>query len=272
MADPSTDFGNSVASSAVDTGKTAINSFNPNATATSQQNNTGNLFNTQQNQTNDYIGQYSKAVANNPTVTSLYNKGNEMFNVPQLAQQATNLNNQMTGAVPSGYAGARGFDISNTDVQNGIAQRTAYLQPQANAANANYNSAAGLASQYVTAGQAQNQQNLLPIQAEQQNLLQQQAAQATGWNNAAQSEFQALVSKMNAGVTLSQAELDRANILASQETSYLNQITASQATVNVAKIGAQFQKVDKGQNLVNTLGQTILNPSMTNTTGVQTYG
>lgn len=265
--DPAKDFGNSVASGAMDVGKTAINSFNPNATATSQQNNTGNLFNTQQNQTNDYIGQYSQAVANNPTVTSLYNKGNEMFNVPQLAQQATNLNNQMTGAVPSGYAGARGFDISNTDVQNGIAQRTAYLQPQANAANANYNSAAGLASQYVTAGQTQNAQNLLPIQAEQQNLLQQQAAQSTGWNNAAQSEFTALVSKMNAGVTLSQAELERANVLASQETSYLNQITSSQASIKAAQLNNQYQNVGQNNNLVNTFTNSVLNPTIANRTG-----
>lgn len=266
------DYGNSIASSAIDQGKSAINSFDPSAKASYQQGNTNTLFNTQNKQTQDYIGKYSAAVAANPKVTDLYNQGNELFNVPGLAKTANYLQNQVTNAIPDAYTGARGYDIGSTAINNGVASKLAYLNPQSNAATNNLNTAQGLAGQYVQAGQAQNAQNLLPVQAEQANLLQEQASQATGWNQAAKSEFDGLVAKMQSGVELSKAELDRANVLAAQQTSYENAITSANATVNAAKIGAQYQKVDKGQNLIDTLGKTIINPSITNSRGIQTYG
>jgi hypothetical protein len=203
-------------------------------------------------------------VAANPTVTTLYNEGNNKYNVPQLATQATNLSNELTNAVPSGYSSARGFDIGNTAIQNGVAQRTAYLQPQSNAATANYNTASQLASQYVTAGQAQNAQNLLPIQAEAPLLAQQEAAQSTGWNQASQDEFDGLVSKMNAGVTLSATEMSRANVLAEQETSYENAVTQANATIQAQKIASTYQVVPQNSNLVNNFTGSIVNPTNAN--------
>lgn len=234
------------------TGENAINSFDPTTTAGAQQKNTNNLFSTQNAQTQDYIGRYTNAVKANPLVTDLYKTANNLYNVEPLAMQATALNNRLTNAVPDAYRAARGYDIDSTDINNGIAQKTAYLTPQANAATANYNTAAGLASNFVNAGITQNQMNLLPIQAEQQNLLQEQAAQATGWNQAAKSQFDGLIAKMQAGVQLSQAEMDAAIRLAQMEEDYNKQLEVNRTNVQTAQIGNQYKILSPAQTLVNT--------------------
>lgn len=239
---------NKVADTAINTGRTAISSFDPTATANIQKSNLGasGLGGLLGNETNAFTSEYAKAVAANPTVTQLYNTANNLYNVPALATTATNLSNRVTNMTPNAYTAARGFDINATDINNGIAASSQYLTPQSNAATANYNTAAGLASNFVTAGQAQNAQNLLPIQAKQQLVIQQQAAQATGWNNAAQSEFDALVSKMQAGVTLSTTEMARANQLASLEEAY-------QQAIDTANIQNQYKILTPAQTLANTM-------------------
>jgi hypothetical protein len=273
MASPSSDYGNGVASDAMNTGHTAINSFDPTSTANGQKTSVINgLGSTLGGQTDNYIKKYADTVAANPTVTDLYTTGNNMYNVPGLAKTANYLQNEVTNAIPTGYRGARGFDIGDTAVQNGIASKLAYTLPQSNAATNNLNTAEGFAKNFVEAGQLQNAQNLLPIQAQAPLELQKQAAEATGWNNAAQSEFEGLIEKMKAGVTLSTAEMERANVLAQMETSYQNAITSANATVNAAKIAQQFQTVGPGQNLVNTFSNTIMNPSTVNRTGFASYG
>ena len=257
-----------VASSGVSTGQNAINSFDPTQTSNTQKSNlgSGGLGGMLGGETGNYVNDYSKAVANNPTVTSLYNTGNNMFNVPNLQKTATNLNNEVTNAVPDAYSGARGFDIGNTQVQNGVAAKESYLLPQADAATANANTASGLASNFVNAGQTQNAQNLLPIQAQAPLLQNTESAQASGWNQASQQELAGLMDKMNQGVTLSQNEISRANTLATAEEAY-------QQAVTTANIGNQFKDVGKGDNLVNTFTQSMMNPSMlTANTGVATYG
>lgn len=260
---------NDAASKAIASGQTAINSFDPTTTAGAQQQNTGNLFNTQQKQTNDYVGKYTQAVANNPTVQSLYQQGNDMFNVPALQTQATNLSNRVTNALPNAYQAARGFDIGSPQVQNGVAQSLAYLTPQSNAATANANTASGLASNFVQAGQAQNAQNLLPVQAEQQNLLQEQAAQATGWNNAAQNEYAGLIAKLQAGVQLSQSELERANTLATLQESYQQALQANQSAQETARIQNQYKEVGQNNNLFNAAAQSFINPTIANPNGLR---
>lgn len=243
---------NAQAATAQATGQNAINSFDPTGTANSQEQTSNNLFGQQQGATQNYVNQYAQDVANNPTVTSLYQQGNQLYNVPQLQTQATNLQNQVTNAVPAGVSAARGFDIGDTQVNNGVAQKLAYLQPQANAATANANTASQLASQFVQAGQQQNAQNLLPVQAQQSLLAQNMAAQATGWNQAMANQFQGLIDKMQSGVQLSQAEYQQAQALAQAEESYQQAQVTANAQIQAAQIGQQYQTLNPTQTLVNT--------------------
>lgn len=264
------DFGAGLANTAQGAGQNAVNSFNPTDVAGSQRNNFNQLYNSQLGDTGpksatDYMGAYSQAVANNPTYTSLYNTANQQFNVPATAQQATYLQNQVNQVAPNAYQTAKGFDYSEPQVENAINTNLRFLQPEANAAAQVAQTNQNLAGQYVNLGMQQNQQNLLPIQSYGPMLQQAMAQQATGWNQAAQNEFQGLQAKMNAGVQLSQQEMDRANSLLQAQQAY-------QQAINTAQIQQQFQNVGAGNNLVNTFTNSIINPGeLAQQTGIATY-
>lgn len=240
----------------VDTGKKAINSFDPTATANSTRGGFNSLYGSQTGTVNDYATRYADTIASNPRVENLYTTANDMFNVPNLGKQATYLNNQVTNAVPQAYSMARGFDYSEPQVQNAVNTNLRFLQPQATAATANYNQASDLANKFVQAGITQNQMNLLPIQAEGPMLNDAMARQSSGYTVAAEQEMQGLISKLNAGITLSTAEIQRANELmkASQayESAKYTADTAKSSAMGVAQIGNQYQTLNPAQSLINT--------------------
>lgn len=254
-------------------GSSAINSYDPTAAGNTSTGAVSSNFNTAQSQNRQAVDPLSAVIKSNPSVTSLYQQGNQLYNVPQLANLATNLTNQVNNAVPAGYGGARGFDISSDQINNGVASKLAYLTPQENAATANYNTAAGLASNFVNAGIQQNEQNLIPAQENASLTAQNQAAEATGWNQAQKATLDGLMAKMQSGVQLSEQEMQTAQALAATEESYNAQIASNQAGIQEANIGNQFKSIPAGQNLVNTFAHTIMNPSMlTSKTGLAKYG
>lgn len=233
-------------------GENAINSYDPTAAGNTSTNAVTSNFNTAQSQNAQAVDPLSAAIKANPTVTQLYQQGNSLYNVPQLANLATSLTNSVNNAVPAGYGGARGFDIDSTDINNGVANKLSYLTPQANAANANYNTAAGLASNFVNAGIQQNAQNLIPAQTNAQLTAANQAAEATGWNQAQKSILDGLMAKMQSGVQLSTAEMQTAQQLAATEEQYNQALQANQTAIQVAQIGQEYQTLNPAQTLVNT--------------------
>lgn len=242
MAD-STIPGQSQVSDAMGSGTSAVNNFNPQDIANNRINSSNQLLSSQTgggpSNANDYMKAYASQVASNPSVQSLYNQGNQMFNVPSLQTQATSLQNAVNQETPNVYAMGRGFDMSNEQAQNKINNDLMFLQPEANAATANANTASNLASNFVQAGLAQNNYNLMPIQNYGQMLTQSMAAQATGWNAANQNLYDGLVQKMNNGVALSQTEMQQMAQLAQAKEQYDAAIAGQQAGVQEAKIGAQ---------------------------------
>lgn len=263
---------NAAADTAKQTGQNAIGSYDPTAAGNSSTNAVTSNFNTAQGQNAQAVQPLTDVIKSNPTAQQLYQQGNNMFNVPALATQATNLTNRVNNVQPNAYNAARGFDISSTDINNGIANATAYLQPQANQATANFNTASGLASNFVNAGLTQNQMNLIPAQENAQLTAANQAAEATGWNQAQKSTLDGLVAKMNAGVQLSQSELQLAGTLAQQEEAYQQQLTQNQTTLANTIQGQKYQLVPAGNTLVNTLAQGIINPgTLASKNGYATY-
>lgn len=240
------DYGAGLSQTAQQTGQNAINAFNPQDMAGTQRAGFTSLLGSQMGSgapqtSQDLFTKYSQQIATNPSVTSLYNTGNAMFNVPQLANQAAYLQNQVTNVAPTQYSLARGFDVGDAQVQNAINTNLRFLQPQATAATNQAQTAQQLANQYVQAGLQQNQFNLLPIQQQGQMLSDALARQSSGFNIAAQNELQGLTAKMNAGVTLSGQEMDRANQLLAQQTAYQQTLA-----------GQQYKTLGTGQSLVST--------------------
>jgi hypothetical protein len=239
------DYGSSQAQTAQNTGQNAINSFDPNATANKTSQGYGNLWNQQNSTQNDFINSYKQAISNNPSVTDLYNQGNEKYNVNALAANANQLQNAVLQAPQQSLDAARGFNYDQNQVANQTNLTLGRLSPLASAAQNNLSTAQGLASQYVTAGQAQNAQNLLPVQAQQSYLTDLYARQASGWTTASEQEYNGLVAKMNAGISLSDQEMQRANQLAQAQSAY-----------NTAQQSNQYKVLNPAQTLANTLTGT----------------
>jgi|GEM_PF-4080201 len=251
---------NNSINAAKSSGENAINSFDPTQTAGAQINTTNQNFGTAQKEAQGTGDMLTAAVKANPTVTSLYNTANNQFNVPALQTSATRLQNQVTNAVPDAYQGAKGYDIGNAQVQNGIANKEAYLVPQANAATANANTAEGLASNFVQAGQQQNEQNLIPATTEAGIQAQNIASQETGWNTTMANQFNALVAKMQSGVQLSSQEMQTAQQLAATEEAYNQAVVSANAQVNVANIGQEYKQVAPNDTVFNTTNGNTWNP------------
>ncbi len=260
--------GSSQVTDAMGQGQSAVNGFDPTATANNLNQGFTGLAKSQLGQgpqnAGDYLNAYASQVAKNPSVTSLYTTANQQFNVPQQQQQATYLQNQVNQAVPQAYQQARGFDYSDAQVQNQANTNLRFLQPQANAAQANANTAATLASNYVQAGQQQNLQNLLPIQSYQTTMNQALAAQATGWTQDAQNQFAGLQAKMAQGVALSQQEMQSMATLTQAKEQYDAAIAGQQEALQQAQL-----PFTQGQQI--TAGNYFYNPSMPGNTGVKRF-
>ena len=81
------------------------------------------------------------------------------------------------------------------------------------------------------------------------------ARESSGFNIAAQNEMQGLISKLNAGIQLSQAEITRANELMKASQAYETAKLQAEASQNVAKLN------NSNVVLPNTSGQsTYYNP------------
>lgn len=246
---------------AANVGSGAISSFDPTATGQSNLTSLSNMLGTngesQSAQMKNFQDQYSAAVKANPSVTDLYNTANQMYNVPALQTNATQLQNAVNQVTPNSYQAAKGFDYSNAQVQNQIAKQLQFLQPEANAATANANTASGLASNYVQAGQLQNAQNLLPIQNSAQLFAQQQAAQQTGWNQNAANVLAALTSKMQSGVTLSSAEMSSFVQLSAQQEAYNQAVMQANENLQATQMANQNYVLKPSEQLYNAYNGNV---------------
>jgi len=256
----------SVYNQGVSTGQNALNSFDPTSTANSQKNTFQGVYGSQigaggLNNIQDYTNAYAGQIAKNPQATDLYTAANDIYNVPNLQKQATYLNNQVTNATPQAYQMARGFDVSEPQVQNQINTNLRFLQPQATAATANANTASGLASQWVNQGMLQNQMNLMPIQNQGTMINDAMARESSGYNIAAQNEMQGLISKLNAGITLSQAEITRANELMKASQAYESAKYTSDTALKQTQTTAQNQIVPQGSTYYNPVSGSYYNPT-----------
>lgn len=249
-------FASSVANNAIQTGQNAVNSFDP----TASQNNFLSSYNSantgQQQQSQNYQQQYAQAVASNPSVSQLYQQGNAQYNVPGLMANANQLNNAVLQDAQQNVNAAKGFNYDSNQIGQQTNQDLARLDPLAQAATNSAQNAQTLAGQYVAAGQAQNAQNLLPIQSQQQFLLQQQNNQAQAYITANQSTFDALTAKMNAGVQLSATEMQQYQAMVQAQATVQASAQQAAATTNAANITGQlankFANITAGNTLVNT--------------------
>lgn len=169
-----------------------------------------------------YLKKYTDFINSQEGSAAMAKRIGGELGIPTLQANATMLQNTMTN-LPSTYSKATtGYDVNQNQLARIIGQKSSELAPAVttaenslNAANTNMNAQMG----YETADQTKA---LMPYQTEQTMLADRQARETTLFSADNGRELDALVAKINAGITLSEGEKNRAQQLAVNEKSYQN--------------------------------------------------
>ncbi len=209
-----------------------------------------NFFSGQKSDINNFLGRYSGAIGNQETVSHMGQRiGNEL-NLPSLRSAADTVNTNVAN-LPYTYSGAtRGFDVNANQLGRIVTNKGIQLAPLATSVNNRLNTAENTLGQQMGFEQTQQQKELLPYQSEQSLLNDRLAREATGFQTQEEDRLQGYITKMQQGVVLSRGEQQDAEALAAAKLSY-------DAAVNVAKINAQYQTLNPGQSLFNTLSGSV---------------
>lgn len=250
-------YGESQVRDTFNQGRNSLNEFDPQGVANSTRASFDNLNRTQTGQTNDYLTGFRNQIASQPSALDYYDQGNDKYNVPQLQQKANYLNSQVVNQLPMQYQLAKGWDVSDSQVQNATNQALRFLLPASQSATAQAQTAQGLAEGYSQAGQIKNQYELQPTITQGQMLQDSFARQMTGFSTEAQQRYEGLLQKAQLGVQLSSAEADEYAKLASAQQQYNAAIEGAkigaQNNIDVANLGNKYKIIPAGQTLVNTL-------------------
>jgi len=245
-------------------GNAAINAFDPSNYANTTMSGLNTIIGGQNNTQNSYQNAFINQIASQPSTTQAYQTGMKLYNVQPLQNEANALTNQVLQAPIQDVNAAKGFNYDQNQVGQKQTQDLEYLSPQANAAQNNATTAQSNATNYANLQYEQNQMNILPMEEQGQYLMQQYAAQQTGWTTAQAQQLSALQAKMDAGEQLSASEMQSYATLTQAEASYQGTLAQANAQVQAAQLNNQYKTVGQNQNLVNTQNQSIVNPTVAN--------
>src|SRR3990167_5534511 len=178
-----------------------------------------------QNQaTTQFLDKFGNVIAGQGTTQGAAQRIGEELGLPQLRQNAFNLQQQLID-IPEVYkAGTRGFDVNANQLARIINQKTSEIAPFAQRATAQ--AQFGEQELGTRLGYLQNDWNrqLLPLNSEQAFLADRFARETSMFSQDNQRELDALLAKMNAGVQISENEKDRILELSKLEKEYENEL------------------------------------------------
>lgn len=200
-------------------------------------------------QSNDFLNRYTGAINGQETSSALASRiGNEV-GLPQLKSNALNIRNTLTN-LPGTYSKATtGYDVNQNQLDRVIGTKTAALAPALDTAERSLSDAQNTVNTQMGYAQADQAKALLPYQTEQQLLTDRMARETSLYSQENQSELDALINKMNAGITLSEGEKNRAQQLAVAEMGYKQAKEAADAQAKAQ--ASQPQTISAGQQLVD---------------------
>lgn len=212
-----------------------------------QNQNSQNFNQSQANQVQAFQGANQAAVNALPTFQQLNQQANQQYNVPNLANTATQLNNTVL-QIPQTYSQAtQGSDTNNNQLMQLIGQKQWELDPLAQAATNSAQTAQGLANTSVGYGVQNEAQQLSPFQNAAPLLQGQMGNAATNFTQDQANQLSALESMVQAGTTLSANQASQLSALQQAQLSYQGQIAAANASQNAAAYAAnKMQNVQQG--------------------------
>jgi hypothetical protein len=168
----------------------------------------------------DFLKKYTDFINSQEGASAMASRIGGELGIPTLQANATNYRNLLTN-LPSTYSKATtGYDVNQNQLNRIVGQKSSELSPLVTTAE---NSLSGAQNTLATRmGYEQFDQNkaLLPYTTEKEMLADRQARETTLFSQDNQRELDALITKINAGITLSEGEKSRANQLAISEKSY----------------------------------------------------
>jgi len=213
----------------------------------------------------DYLGRYTGAIQGQEGMGALSKRLGEELGLPTLQANAQKLQETIRN-LPTTYGKAtRGFDVNANQLARIIGTQTAKLSPAAEAAQNAASAATAQRNEQIGFAQADQAKELLPYQTEGTLLQNRLAREATGFSEDNGRELDAIISKMNAGITLSEGEKNRANALAVAEMNFNNQLKLNEQQAKLSGSGQPNTQV------METWGKKYLIDSGTGKI-ISTYG
>ena len=170
--------------------------------------------------TADYLKRYTDFINSQEGATAMAGRIGGELGIPTLQANATMLRNTLTN-LPSTYSKAMtGYDVSNNQLQRIIGQKSSELSPLVTTAETSLAGAQGNLATRMGYEQMDIERLGKPYTTEKELLNDRLARETTLYSQDNQNELNALIAKINAGVTLSEGEKSRANQLAISEKNY----------------------------------------------------
>jgi S-adenosylmethionine synthetase len=170
----------------------------------------------------DYLKRYTDFINSQEGATAMAGRIGSELGIPTLQANATQLRNTLTN-LPSTYSKATtGYDVNANQLARIIGQKSSELSPAVTTAETSLANAENVLGQRMGYEQTDQAKALLPYTAEQNMLNDRLARETTLYTQDNQNELNALITKIQSGITLSEGEKNRANQLAIQEKSYQN--------------------------------------------------
>ena len=175
-------------------------------------------------QTGEFLNNYAGAINGQEGMRPMYARLGEELGLPQLKANADQLNATLE-AIPQTYNNAtRGFDVNANQLSRIVGTKSAAIAPLAQRATTQAQTAQDYVNTQMGLAQQQQAKELLPYQSEEAFLKDRIARETSMFSQANEQEYNGLVAKMNAGVTLNEGEKQRINQLTIAREGYQNAI------------------------------------------------
>ncbi len=185
-----------------------------------QKANTQNFLAGQNSETADYLKRYTDFINNQEGASAMYKRIGDELGLPTLQKNATMLRTTLNN-LPTTYSKATtGFDVNANQLSRIIGQKSSELEPMVNTAETALSNAQTNLNTQVGLEEADQARLEKPYTAESDILKDRLARETTLYTADNQRELDGLISKINAGVTLSEGEKARAQELSIQEQNY----------------------------------------------------
>lgn len=197
----------------------------PVATTQAQKAATGTLLAGQDARTGDFLGRYTGAINSQPSTSAIASRIGDELGLPTLQANARSLNTTLFN-LPTTYSKATtGFDVNANQLARIVGQKQSELAPAAGLATQNALDAEKSINTRLGYETRDQDRALLPYQSEQTLLADRLARETSLYSQDNENELNAIISKMQAGIQISEAEKSRAQQLAMAEKEYQNQLS-----------------------------------------------